>query len=122
MLCKLCNKELDLYGRHGITCKFGTDVINYHNTVRDDIEKLAISAGYKTLKEEKINNEKKIPADLIIINYLPRINLIIDVTSVNVNSNQNKKENIKKYGIHFDRRKIGKIKKYISYNFNNLKI
>jgi hypothetical protein len=56
-LCRRCNQELDKYGHHALSCKYGPNSIKRHNKLRNLVQKFCHEAGLQTEIEAKYPNQ-----------------------------------------------------------------
>eukprot|EP01091_Cochliopodium_minus_P008654 TRINITY_DN1999_c0_g1_i12.p1 TRINITY_DN1999_c0_g1~~TRINITY_DN1999_c0_g1_i12.p1 ORF type:complete len:1018 (+),score=208.55 TRINITY_DN1999_c0_g1_i12:231-3056(+) len=81
-LCKKCKERVDVFGAHTSTCKFGKEVINRHDKVRDTLGEIGQQMGLGVKKEAKLpySKDNKRPGDVQFNGLKPGKTIDIDVT------------------------------------------
>ena len=76
-ICQKRKEVVDIYGYHALLCKYGKQLINRHNLLRDVINKYLIKAGFETKKQQKYKYDdddkceriKGVPGDVFVKNW-----------------------------------------------------
>ena len=93
-LCFKCKQPTDRKGYHALHCPKGPHVIQRHNKIRDKINKYMKQSGLNTKieqkykydenKQEMIDNNGKVPGDILAYNFDDGNNYYFDVVVGNV--------------------------------------
>ena len=80
--CRLCNKIIDSFGAHTITCNYGGSLVKRHNYIRNFLYRKCRQAGYIVELEKKhvcVKDGSK-PADIWVQNLFDNKPTAIDVS------------------------------------------
>ena len=130
LMCKLCNKTMDNYGYHALSCPNGGYMIKRHDALCDKLGEFAKQAGFEVKFEERYrlnsNNEKERipgrPGDILIHNYTDEYeyksptDVYYDITVGNIFSNTYIDNTSKERGWLASKKEELKKNKYLNQN------
>ncbi len=80
--CRFCHVNMDKYGAHATTCKYGTNIVRRHNRIRNYLYRKMREAGYVCqLEKKKLDAaDGKKPADIYVESLLDNEPTAVDIS------------------------------------------